>query len=129
MDFVNVFKKEINPTNAEIPIKANGHVWYKSVMKKGVVSHPGIDKDVRWWGYSHTKKGWIFGYKLHLISTTTTATELCSTIDSGCHTADVQDNQMYVALTTITSSSLVFLLPTLHYMIATQDTMLRNLQS
>ena len=36
-------------------LKANGHVWYKSVMKKGVVSHPGIDKDVRW-GYSHTKR-------------------------------------------------------------------------
>ena len=47
-------------------IKANGHVWHKSPMKKGVVPHPGIDTDARWWGYSHTNKGWIFGYKLHL---------------------------------------------------------------
>ena len=37
-------------------------------MKKGVVPRPGIDTDARW-GYSHTK-GWIFGYKLHLTSTT-----------------------------------------------------------
>jgi hypothetical protein len=55
-------------------IKANGHVWHKSPMKKGVVPHPGIDTDARWWGYSHTKEGWVFGYKLHLTSTTATAT-------------------------------------------------------
>ncbi len=66
-------------------LKANGHAWHKSSMKKGVVPRPGIDTDARWWGYSHTKKGWIFGYKLHLISTTTAARETCSTIDSGCN--------------------------------------------
>ena len=49
-------------------LKANGHLWHKSSMKKGVVPHSGIDTDARW-GYSHTK-GWIFGYKLHLTSTT-----------------------------------------------------------
>ena len=40
-------------------------------MKKGVVPRSGIDTDARW-GYSHTK-GWIFGYKLHLTSTTAAA--------------------------------------------------------
>ncbi len=49
-------------------IKAKGSVWHKSSMKKGEVPCPGIDTDARW-GYSHTK-GWIFGYKLHLTSTT-----------------------------------------------------------
>ena len=49
-------------------LKANGSVWHKSSMKKGEVPRPGIDTDARW-GYSHTK-GWIFGYKLHLIGTT-----------------------------------------------------------
>jgi hypothetical protein len=40
-----------------------------SSMKKGVVPRSaGIDTDARW-GYSHTKE-WIFGYKLHLISST-----------------------------------------------------------
>ena len=48
-------------------LKAKGHVWHKSSMKKGVVPRSGIDTDARW-GYSHTK-GWIFGYKLHLTST------------------------------------------------------------
>ncbi|MER5176311.1 MAG: transposase [Candidatus Nitrosocosmicus sp.] len=50
-------------------LKAKGSVWHKSSMKKkGVVPRPGIDTDARW-GYSHTK-GWVFGYKLHLTSTT-----------------------------------------------------------
>ncbi len=30
-------------------------------MKKGIVPHSGIDIGARWWGYSHTNKGWIFG--------------------------------------------------------------------
>ena len=51
-------------------IKARGKVWHKSsMMDKGIVPRSGIDKDARW-GYSHTKKGWIFGYKLHMISST-----------------------------------------------------------
>ena len=49
-------------------LKAKGPVWHTSSMKKGVVPGPGIDMDARW-SYSHTK-GWIFGYKLHLASTT-----------------------------------------------------------
>ena len=37
-------------------IKAKGHLWHKSSMKKGIVPCPaGIDTDARW-GYSHTKK-------------------------------------------------------------------------
>ncbi len=50
-------------------IKARGKVWHKSSMEKGIVPRSlGIDTDARW-GYSHTK-GWIFGYKLHMISST-----------------------------------------------------------
>ena len=37
-------------------------------MKKKVVPRSGIDTDAMW-GFSHTK-GWIFGYKLHLIAST-----------------------------------------------------------
>ena len=29
-------------------VKANGHVWHKSSMKKGVVPRSGIDTDARW---------------------------------------------------------------------------------
>jgi hypothetical protein len=40
-------------------------------MKKGIVPCPaGSDTGARWWGYSHTNKGWMFGYKIHLTSTT-----------------------------------------------------------
>ena len=92
-------------------MKAKGPLWHKSSMKKGVVPRPGIDTDARW-GYSRTK-GWIFGYKLHLTSTTTGKIVVPLTAD--VTTANVPDNQMYVSLT---SSSLVFSLPLTCYMVA-----------
>ena len=49
-------------------LRAKGHVLHKSSMIKGVVPRSGIDTDARW-GFSHTKQ-WIFGYKLHLVSST-----------------------------------------------------------
>jgi hypothetical protein len=96
----------VDPSIAAIDstlLKAKGHVWHKSSMKKGVVPRPGIDTDARW-GYSHTR-GWIFGYKLHLTSTTGA---LVVPLTADVTTANVPDNQMYV---TLTSSSLVFSLP------------------
>ena len=70
-----VTKELVDPSITAIDsalLKAKGHVWHKSSMKKGIVPCPGIDTDARW-GYSHTK-GWIFGYKLHLTSSTATTT-------------------------------------------------------
>ncbi len=64
----------------------------------------GIDTDARW-GYSHTK-GWIFGYKLHLTCTTR---RLWSLLTADVTTVNIQDNQMYVPLTS--SSLSVFSLP------------------
>ena len=65
-------------------------------------------------GYSHTK-GWVFGYKLHLTCTTTG--KIIVPLTAGVTTANIQDNQMYVSLTS-SSSSLVFSLPHLLYMVA-----------
>ncbi len=79
-------------------------------MEKGIVPCSGIDTDARW-GYSHTK-GWIFGYKLHLTCTTG---EIVVPLTADVTTANVPDNRMYVP---ITSSSLVFSLPSVLYMIA-----------
>ncbi len=59
-------------------------------MKKGEVPCPGIDTNARW-GYSHTK-GWIFGYKLHLTSTTG---KIVLPLTADVTTANVPDNQMY----------------------------------
>jgi len=90
-------------------MKAKGSVWHKSSMKKGVVPCSGIDTDAKW-GYSHTK-GWIFGYKLHLTSTTG---KIIVHLTADVTTANVPDNRMYIPLT----SSSLFSLPYLLYMIA-----------
>ena len=92
-------------------IKANGCVWHKSSMKKGIVPCPGIDTDARW-GYSHTN-GWVFGYKLHL---TSTAGEFVVPLTADLTTANVPDNRMHIPLTSSPFS--VFSLPSVLYMIA-----------
>ncbi len=98
-------------SNRQYSFKAKGSVWHKSsIMEKGIVPCSGIDTDARW-GYSHTK-GWIFGYKLHLTSTTG---EIVVPLTADVTTANVQDNQMYVP---VTSSSSVFSLSSLRYMVA-----------
>ena len=76
-------------------VKAEGYVWHKSSMTKGVVPHSGIDTDAMW-GFSHTK-GWIFGYKLHLISSTNGSVIVPLAADFT--TANIPDNQMYSVLT------------------------------
>jgi hypothetical protein len=70
-------------------IKANkGKVWHKSsMMEKGIVPHSGIDKDARW-GFSHTK-GWIFGYKLNMVSS------ICSSIIVPLSADDITQLPMY----------------------------------
>ncbi len=82
-------------------------------MEKGIVPCSGIDTDARW-GYSHTK-GWIFGYKLHLTCTTG---KIVVPLTADVTTANVPDNRMYVPLTSSSSSSSVFSLPSVLYMIA-----------
>ena len=66
-------------------------------MEKGTVLRSAIDTDPRW-GYSHTK-GWVFGYKLHLTSTTAAAAAAGDLIvpltADDVTTANIQDNQMY----------------------------------
>jgi hypothetical protein len=94
-------------------LKAKGPVWHKSSMKKGEVPCPGIDTDARW-GYSHTK-GWVFGYKLHITSTTG---KIIVPLTADVTTANVQDNRMYIPLTSSSSSFSAFSLPYLLYIIA-----------
>ncbi len=56
-------------------------------MKKGIVPCLGIDTDTKW-DYSHTK-GWVFGYKPHLTSTTG---DLVVSLTADETTANVPDN-------------------------------------
>jgi hypothetical protein len=80
-------------TNSTL-IKARGYVWHKSSMVEGVVPRSGIDTDAMW-GFSHTK-GWIFGYKLHMISSTGS---IIVPLTADFTTANIPDNQMYSILT------------------------------
>jgi len=75
-------------------LKAKGHVWHKSCISKGVLPRSGIDTDAKW-GFSHTR-GWIFGYKLHLISSTGS---LIVPLSADFTQANVYDNQMYPTIT------------------------------
>ncbi len=104
-------------------LKSKGPVWHKSSMKKGIVPCSGIDTDAKW-GYSHTK-GWVFGYKLHLTSTTG---EIVVPLTADVTTANVPDNKMYVPLTSSSSSS-AFSLPYVLYMIAIQVMTIRTCTS
>ena len=91
MGDVFVHDKIIDPyivTTDSTLIKAKGSVWHKSSMTKEIVPHSGIDTDARW-GFSHTK-GWIFGYKLHLISTTGS---IIVPLAADFTTANIPDNQ------------------------------------
>ena len=94
-----VHEKMIDPYIVAIDstlLKAKGYVWHKSSMIKGIVPRSGIiDTDARW-GFSDTK-GWVFGYKLHMISSTglTTIVPLAADFTTG----NVQDNQMYNPMT------------------------------
>ena len=114
MGFLFVSEDIVNPyilaTDSTL-IKANkGKVWHKSSMDKGIVPRSGIDKDAQW-GFSRTK-GWIFGYKLHMVSS---AGSIVVPLSADITTANVQDNQIYYALT----SSLPYTtIKKTHYMIA-----------
>jgi hypothetical protein len=75
-------------------LRAKGHVWHRSSMRKHVVPYSGIDTDARW-GYSKTK-GWVFGYKLHLASS---AGSLVVPLSADFTTANIPDNKMYESIT------------------------------
>lgn len=84
-------------------IKASGPVWYKSSIKKRIVPRVGLDTDARW-GYSHTKNGWIFGYKLHRISSTGSSV-IVPLSDDFTTAANIPDNQLFKILTSSLPSS------------------------
>ena len=63
-------------------LRSKGHIWHASSMKEGVVPCSGIDTEAKW-GYSHTK-GWVFGYKLHMVSSTEPSSTVVPSIRR-CH--------------------------------------------
>jgi len=75
-------------------IKAyKGKVWHKSSIRKRIIPRSGIDVDARW-GFSHTR-GWIFGYKLHMVSSTDS---IVIPLSADITTANLPDNHVYPEL-------------------------------
>ena len=83
-------------------LKAKGHVWHRSNMKKNEVPRSGIDTDARW-GFSRTKR-WVFGYKLHLACSTGS---LIVPLSADFTTANITDNKMYESITSSLPSGMV----------------------
>ena len=90
-----------------------GHVWHASSMKEGVVPRSGIDTDARW-GFSHAKR-WIFGYKLHIVSST--GSPVIVPLAADVTTANIPDNQVYPELTSSTGLS-PEIIKKVHFMVA-----------
>ena len=95
-------------------LKSKGHVWHKSSMKEGIVPYSGVDTEARW-GFSHTR-GWVFGYKLHMISSTNS---LIVPLTADVTTANIPDNQVYPELTSSSKSGLSpEIIKKVHFMVA-----------
>ncbi len=75
-------------------LKAKGHIWHKSSMKQNVVPCSGIDTDARW-GFSRTK-GWVFGYKMNITSSTGS---LIVPLPADFTSANIPDKRMYQNIT------------------------------
>jgi hypothetical protein len=93
-------------------LRSNGHVWHKSSMKEGSVPRSGIDTDARW-GCSRTK-GWLFGYKLHMISSTDPSSTIVP-LSVDVTPANISDKPAYPE---VVSSLLPETLEGMHYMVA-----------
>jgi Transposase DDE domain len=91
-------------------LKSKGHVWHASSMREGIIPYSGIDTDSRW-GFSHAK-GWIFGYKLHIVSSTD---PLIVPLSADVTTANESDKPVYPDLISYLSPEI---LKKIHYMVA-----------
>lgn len=97
MGHLLVAERLVDPYIASVDstlLKARGHVWHASSMQKDVVPYSGIDTDARW-GRSKTK-GWVFGYKLHLVCSTGS---LIVPLSAEFTTANISDSQVYGRVT------------------------------
>jgi hypothetical protein len=75
------------------PLQANGGVWHKKDREQGIVPHTSIDTEANW-----TKSGWhgwIYGWKLHIV---TTVAAVWIPLAAELTPANVADNEMAPAL-------------------------------
>jgi hypothetical protein len=91
-------------------LQANGGVWHKKDRDQGIVPHTSIDTEAHW-----TKSGWhgwVYGWKLHLISI---VAAVWIPLAADLTSANVADNEPAPALTRELPLETRFLLGDLHY--------------
>jgi hypothetical protein len=96
------------------PLRARGGVWHKKHREAGEVPHTSIDTEAHW-----TKSGWhgwVYGWKLHLV---TTVAEVWIPLAARLTPANVADNEEAPLLLTELPQELRFLLGDTHYQDAT----------
>jgi Transposase DDE domain len=92
------------------PLRARGGVWHKKDREAGVVPHSSIDTEAHW-----TKSGWhgwVYGWKLHLI---TSVAAVWIPLAADLTPANVADNEQAPALLTELPPQVRFLLGDQHY--------------
>ncbi len=90
-------------------IKAKGSIWHKSSMKKGIVPALALIQ-MQGGAIVIPKDGYLdINYILHVQQA-----RLVVPLTADVTTANVQDNQMYVPLTSSSSSGILFTISILH---------------
>ena len=92
------------------PLRACGGVWHKKDREAGEVPHTSIDTEAHW-----TKSGWhgwVYGWKLHLI---TTVAAVWIPLAAALTPANVADNEQAPALLEVLPTEVRFVLGDQHY--------------
>jgi hypothetical protein len=92
------------------PLRACGGVWHQKDRETGVVPHTSIDTEAHW-----TKSGWhgwVYGWKLHLI---TTVAAVWIPLAAELTPANVADNEQAPALLAALPAQVRFVLGDQHY--------------
>jgi hypothetical protein len=92
------------------PLRARGGVWHQQHRKAGVVPHSSIDTEAHW-----TKSGWhgwVYGWKLHLV---TTVAAVWIPLAAELTPANVADNEQAPALLKELPAAVQFVLGDLQY--------------
>src|SRR5947209_5135146 len=91
-------------------LQARGGVWHKKDREAGVVPHTSIDQQAHW-----TKSGWhgwVYGWKLHLV---TTVACVWIPLAARLTPANAADNEVAPGLLAELPTELAFLLGDMHY--------------
>jgi len=91
-------------------LRAKGGVWHKKDREQGVVPHSTIDTEAHWTKSDY--HGWIYGWKLHLI---TTVSFVWIPIAARLTPANCADNEIAPALIREMPAEIHFLLGDTHY--------------